>query len=111
MDIKYHVLCEWVERDLVVMERVDTTINMADHFTKQLGPTLFHRHIDYILGHVPPTYSSCFRRLYSSVQEKLRKPELSTTPLPTTLPTHALPTAAAAAKVLASWSRVLVPIW
>jgi len=111
MDIKYHVLCEWVERDLVVMERVDTTINMADHFTKQLGPTLFHRHIDYILGHVPPTYSSCFRRFYSSVQEKLQKPELTTTPLPSNLPTHVLPTAAAAAKLLASWSRVLVPIW
>ena len=111
MDIKYHVLCEWVDRDLVVMERVDTTVNMADHFTKQLGPTLFHRHIDYILGHVPPTYSSCFRRMYSSVQDKLKQSERTTTPLPVKLPTHAMPTAAAAARLLASWSRILVPIW
>jgi hypothetical protein len=25
MDIRYHVLCEWVERDLIVLKRVDTT--------------------------------------------------------------------------------------
>jgi hypothetical protein len=46
MDIKYHVLCEWVERDLILLSRIDTTVNMADHFTKQLGPTLFHRHLE-----------------------------------------------------------------
>jgi len=57
MDIRYHVLCEWVERDLIVLERVDTTINEADHFTKLLSRVLFHRHIDYIMGHVPPEYS------------------------------------------------------
>ena len=57
MDIRYNVLCEWVERDLIVLERVDTTINEADHFTKLLSRVLFHRHIDYIMGHVPPDYS------------------------------------------------------
>ena len=46
MDIKYNVLCKWVERDLIKLERVDTSLNMADHFTKQLGPTLFNRHVD-----------------------------------------------------------------
>ena len=53
MDIKYNVLCEWVERDLIKLKRVDTSVNMADIFTKQLGPTLFNRHIDYLLGHLP----------------------------------------------------------
>jgi hypothetical protein len=57
MDICYHVLCEWVERDLIVLECVDTTINEADHFTKLLSRILFHRHINYIMGHVPPEYS------------------------------------------------------
>ena len=57
MDIRYNVLCEWVERDLIVLERVDTRINEADHFTKLLSRVLFHRHIDYIMGHVPPEYS------------------------------------------------------
>ena len=66
MDIKFNVLCEWTERDLILLRRVDTAINMADHFTKQLGPTLFHRHIDYIMGHVPPSYSSRFRTITGS---------------------------------------------
>jgi hypothetical protein len=30
---------------------------MADHFTKALQPILFHRHADFLLGHVPPLYS------------------------------------------------------
>jgi hypothetical protein len=62
MDIRYHVLCEWVERDLIVLERVDTTINEADHFTKLLSRVLFHRHIDYIMRHVPPEYSPAHAR-------------------------------------------------
>jgi hypothetical protein len=56
MDIKYQVICEWVERDLLHLRRIDTTINLADLFTKQLGSTLFYRHLDYIHGHVPPHY-------------------------------------------------------
>jgi hypothetical protein len=61
MDIRYHVLCEWVEQDLIVLERVDTTINKADHFTKLLSCVLFHRHIDYIMGHVSPEYSPAYK--------------------------------------------------
>ncbi len=66
MDIRYHVLCEWVERDLIVLEHVDTTINEADHFTKLLSRVLFHRHIDYIMGHVPPEYS---RIIYRTIKQ------------------------------------------
>jgi len=62
MDIRYHVLCEWVERDLIVLEQVDTTINEADHFIKLLSRVFFHRHIDYIMGHVPPEYSPAHAR-------------------------------------------------
>jgi len=51
MDIRYHVLCLFVEWDLIVLERVYTTINEADHFTKLLPWVLFHMHIDYIMGH------------------------------------------------------------
>ncbi len=57
MDIKYQAICEWVERDLIHLKWIDTTINLADLFTKQLGATLFYRHLDYIhSGHVPPHY-------------------------------------------------------
>jgi hypothetical protein len=57
IDIKYFSLRDWVERDLILLERIDTKINMSDHFTKNLSKALFHRHVDYILGHIPPPYS------------------------------------------------------
>ena len=47
----------WVERDLMKLERIDTAVNMADHFTKPLPRILFYRHRDFYMGHVPPTYS------------------------------------------------------
>lgn len=56
MDIKYQVICEWVERDLLILKRIHTSINLADLFTKHLTPALFYRHTDYVLGHVPPHY-------------------------------------------------------
>jgi hypothetical protein len=61
MDIKYHVLIDCIEHELLQLERIDTMLNKADHFTKQLGSTLFHRHDDYILSKVPPTYSAVFK--------------------------------------------------
>ena len=63
IDIKFFTLCDWVERDLMLLDRIDTSINMADHLTKALQPTLFHRHADFLLGHVPPNYSP----VYSSI--------------------------------------------
>ena len=60
MDIKYFSLSDWVERDLMLLERIDTSINLADHFTKSLQPALFHRHADFILGHIPPAYSPVY---------------------------------------------------
>ena len=63
IDIKFFTLCDWVERDLMLLDRIDTSINMADHLTKALQPTLFHRHADFLLGHVPPHYSP----VYSSI--------------------------------------------
>ena len=57
IDIKWFALCEWVERDLIKLVRVHTSLNMADQMTKSLGPTVFHRHNDYIMGHVPPAYA------------------------------------------------------
>jgi hypothetical protein len=69
MDIKYHVLIKRVEWDLLQLEQIDTSMNLADHFTKQLGHTLFHRHVDYILGKVPPTYSCAFDRFCSGLHK------------------------------------------
>jgi hypothetical protein len=85
------------------LERVDTSQNLADHFTKQLGPNLFHRHVDYILGKVPPHYSSCFKRLQGMLKEKpsIIIPQVT---LPKAITKR--PVAAAAAKLWTSWSAV-----
>jgi hypothetical protein len=58
--IKYFSLCEWVECNLMLLERIDTSINMSDHMTKGLQTTLFHCHADFILGHLPPMYSPVY---------------------------------------------------
>jgi hypothetical protein len=42
MDIQYFLLCDWVERDLMHLERIDTMVNMADLFTKSLRRATFH---------------------------------------------------------------------
>jgi hypothetical protein len=46
IDIKYFSICEWIEQDLMILECIDTTINMSDHLTKGLSQALFHRHAD-----------------------------------------------------------------
>ncbi len=61
IDIKYFALCDWIERDLIHLERVNTSINIADHLTKPLSWVLFHRHAHFLLGHVPPKYSPVFQ--------------------------------------------------
>ncbi len=55
-DIKFFALCDWVKRGLIILKRIDTSINPADHLTKILSRTLFHQHADFLLGHVPPKY-------------------------------------------------------
>jgi hypothetical protein len=69
MDIKYFLLCDWVERDLMHLERVDTKINMADMFTKSLPRQLFYRHADYLLGHIPPKYSPVYTSLVGTYSD------------------------------------------
>jgi hypothetical protein len=57
IDIEYFALCEWVERNLIHLKRIDTSINITDHLTKPLSKILFHRHTNYLLGHIPSNYS------------------------------------------------------
>ena len=65
MDIKHFSLLDWVERDLVFMKRINTTDNCADAMTKALGRTLHHRHNDYILGKIIPTYAAAYKTLHT----------------------------------------------
>ncbi len=34
IDIKYFALCEWVERNLICLKQIDSSINIVDHLTK-----------------------------------------------------------------------------
>lgn len=106
IDIKYYAICEWVERDLLTLERISTAQNMADHFTKQLSPILFQRHVDYVMGRVPPQYSPCYWGVYESLQNTSGSTEDSVehSVLFDIEPT---PPAAAAAKFVVLWNRLL----
>jgi hypothetical protein len=60
INIKYFALCNWVEWDLLLLKRIDTSINIVDYLTKILLHILFYRHADYLLDHVPPKYSPVY---------------------------------------------------
>jgi hypothetical protein len=62
MDIRYFSLVKWVERDLMILERIHTSINEADHFTKILDRTLFYP--SWVISHRHPHLAST---LYSLV--------------------------------------------
>ncbi len=67
IDIKYFTFCDWVERDLIRLEQIDTSINISDHLTKSLTRILFHRQANYLLGHIPPKYllvSTCHHDIH-----------------------------------------------
>ncbi len=101
MDIKFHVLYKWVEHDLLVLSHVDTLVNMSDHFIKQLGPTLFHRHVDYIMGWIPPHYTQWVRKLFGSTSRAVPA---------RTIPASAQPIAVVAAWLCAHWLPVLTGV-
>ncbi len=60
IDIKYFSLCEWVERNLILLDQIDTSINMSDHVTKSLQTLFFHQQADFLIGHIPPNYSPIY---------------------------------------------------
>jgi hypothetical protein len=87
IDIKYFPLCEWVERDLIHLERIDTLINIANHLTKPLSRVLFHRHANSLLGHVPPKYSPVYQHAITTYSNHFEEdidhflPDYFTTPM------------------------------
>ena len=60
MDIKHFSLLDWIERELIIMQRINTSDNSADALTKSLGRTLHYRHTDYILGKLIPSYAAAY---------------------------------------------------
>ena len=56
MEIKYFCLQDWIEEDLLLLHDIESTNNISDTFTKQLGRNLFHKHNDTVMGRKYPTY-------------------------------------------------------
>ncbi len=86
MDIKYLSLCEWVQWDLMILDHINTSINMADNLTKAFQPTLFHHHANFLLEHIPPTYSPAYKSIVGNFSNHTPNidpfvPESFTTPL------------------------------
>jgi hypothetical protein len=93
IDIKYFALCDWIKRDLLLLKRIDTSINPTDHLTKTLSRILFHRHADFLLGHVPPKYSPVYRHAITTYGNFIRisiRLYLNRSPLPPLLVLHGL---------------------
>ena len=71
MDIKAFAIQDWVERDLIILQRINTSDNEADSMTKATDRTLFYRHNDFIMGKVKPAYT------YSSQNPHINKMSLA----------------------------------
>lgn len=56
MDTKHFALQQWVDLDLLTLKRIDTADNESDGMTKNLGRTLFYRHMEYLMGKIIPEY-------------------------------------------------------
>ena len=69
MDTRHFALQDWVERDLILLRRINTTDNHSDAMTKPLPRTLFYRHFDYILGKFVPEYARKINRHFTKEEE------------------------------------------
>jgi hypothetical protein len=88
IDIKYFALCDWIERNLIHLERINTSINIANHLTKSLSRILlinipisssgtFPRNIlQYTSKLLPHITTVLTKRLIVSCQCPLQPPQL-----------------------------------
>ena len=59
MDTKHFALQNWVELDLLTLKRINTSDNESDLMTKNLRRNFFYRHMEYLMGKIPPAYVIC----------------------------------------------------
>ena len=59
-------LHSWVETDILIFKKIGTNDNESDSMTKNVGRTLFYRHMDYLMGKLTSDYARKHRdiRLY-----------------------------------------------
>ena len=54
INIQHFALLNWVERDLVRLEKISTKLNTADILTKSTPCIIFHCHNNIIIGKLSP---------------------------------------------------------
>ena len=78
MDLKCFGLQDWIQRDLLILYKINTSDNYADSMTKALGRTLFYRHMNFVIGQIVPQYAYnmmdlVVRRFYDKIVCRLDK--------------------------------------
>ena len=56
MDTKFFALQPWVDLDLLILKKINTSDNKSDLITKNLERTMFYRHMGYLMGKIVPEY-------------------------------------------------------
>ena len=56
MDNRHFAIQDWVEEDLVILEKVRSENNSSDTFTKNLARTAYYKCSDVVMGRIPPSY-------------------------------------------------------
>jgi len=57
MELKKFALVDWIENDLILLQRIKSENNYSDPCTKPLGRTLYYKHFDYVMGRIRPRYA------------------------------------------------------
>lgn len=56
VDTRHFAILEWINNDLIQVEKIDTADNSSDVLTKATGRVLFYRHNNTIMGNRTPLY-------------------------------------------------------
>ena len=57
MDTTHFDIQHWVNTNFLILKRIGTNDNESGVMTKNVGRTLFYRHIDYMMVNVIPEYA------------------------------------------------------
>ena len=71
MELKKFVLVDWIEKDLILLQRIKSKNNYSDPCTKPLGRTLYYKHFDNVMGRIRPRYAPKENQIKRSIKHPL----------------------------------------
>ena len=69
IDIKNFAIIDWVQRDLIKVNKIGTSDNASDNLTKANTKTLFYRHADTMMGKRRPPYTHSGQKLLHNAKK------------------------------------------